>query len=348
MKMGYNFFKDLKLVEDSVIKKGFVSEVVFSDSEKDLARKVVAFVEAHPFTTSESTSYICKNWRLNSVEITKRWNLEFEKQKSNNTFRSQIVTISGYFRKMLLTSLETDNLYQIFTQRNEKDMRDLSLIIDAIWQRDTDYFEPTFDSLFSQEIVSFCKNVTVEDDDFTIGDCEFEIRVLKKLMNSATESVLNNTDVSKVAFIRKLLNEPLTCSTKKEVNLNKVKVLRMFKVLNEISFNELENTEVVRDSEKGLEVIEKVVEKVVVKEVEKEPPYSLLTYEKLFQMIEDYASTGVDSSRTYEDKRKLWFEVSNILTEEGFKKFLHRFNPADMQKLLSAFEKYGVAKQSKQ
>ena len=282
--MGYNFFKDLKLVEDSVIKKGFVSEVVFSDSEKDLARKVVAFVEAHPFTTSESTSYICKNWRLNSVEITKRWNLEFEKQKSNNTFRSQIVTISGYFRQMLLTSLETDNLYQIFTQRNEKDMRDLSLIIDAIWQRDTDYFEPTFDSLFSQEIVSFCKNISVEDGDFTIEDCEFEIRVLKKLMNSATESVLNNTDVSKVAFIRKLLNEPLTCSTKREVNLNKVKVLRMFKVLNEISFNELENTEVVRDSEKGLEVIEKVVEKVIVKEVEKEPPYSLLTYEKLFQI----------------------------------------------------------------
>lgn len=242
--MRSNFFRSLKNTEDFVIKKGVFtntdgSEVPYEESTKVVLKKLIAFVESGVISKSENTIWICKNWRLKPSQMVDEWESSGNGVKSYNTFRSQISSISDIFKKLF----EDDeyDIQFIFTSQNKERIKFVDTTIDALWGRYKNLSSSSFDSLFVKDVINYCE---YSENVFSIDECKLELYILRKLMKSNLYNLLDKADKEKLGYVRNVLNSPLTNSTNKSLNYEKVRMLQLLNKVDKVSLEELKNIEV--------------------------------------------------------------------------------------------------------
>lgn len=218
-----NFFKELADCEKMIFVEKSCSSCDGEVWEKlketrHLLARLIQFVESGELvSSSEASKFICKNFRLDSVEMTKAWNIKYQSDKSNNTFRSQISTLSRKFYKLF-----GHDIYTLFAIQDADGLQKIKVKLNALQSVDI-----SFDDLFFSELSSICRgDGEIASSNLHVEDCNAELEFMRKILKSRFISALGKYDVNKLAYIRYILNTPLVDSKGICINEQKIKMLK--------------------------------------------------------------------------------------------------------------------------
>lgn len=205
-----SFFAEMRLI-DKQINKG---DIEYTQLCKDTFIKLVGLMEAPYFLDSTVQAYITKNWRLNCAELTRKWNNESIKEKSSNTMRSQVSTLSRQlyqiFGETYYASFITDNRYELENIRSIISFIEISNI--------------SFDDLFIKGVTERCNPYSANE--YSIEDCIPELAFLSKFQRVAINEEADRLSEDKLAYLRKVINQPLVNSIKGEINAPKIQAVK--------------------------------------------------------------------------------------------------------------------------
>ncbi len=192
-----------------------------------LYNELVNYVESCPFTKSQTTKYICKNWRLKPRELTKSLNI-LGYDKANSTVRSQVSTASR-----LLYSIFGDISPQIFTDVNamsdhDQALRDnLNLCLCSL-----EFDDVSANGLFIKE-VNLLYDDTRYQETYELDDLKEELDLLKPLLRANIYRHLDNVNEDKWKYILSTINKPLSSVRSRSINTNKLEILRYLGLLDD-------------------------------------------------------------------------------------------------------------------
>lgn len=207
--MGRNFFKDMSILEQELQNNSY---------ERRVFQKLIDFVESGVFTKSATTLYLCSNWRLTSQEITRKWNMENCEEKSSDTWRSQISTTSRQLYKLF------PDMYEAFITGETAEIQRINDTIELLSDGDESY-----EDIFIKELAGLQTDYSGKE--YTLKECNKELEVLSRLTRKNIFDDIDNLDMDKLGYIKKVLKTPLASNRYREVNLNKVEILRQLSVL---------------------------------------------------------------------------------------------------------------------
>lgn len=204
--MTRNFFYMLSEVSREVVGKGELLETAFN--------RLVSFVESGVYTSSPSSKYIAKNWRLTSKELCAKWNDEEVSVKSENTFRSQVSTLS----RQLYTLFP--QVERAFIEEDRKAMQEIlstiALLVDG---------DEYFNDIFISELVDNYADYSGRE--YPLEDCMKEISLLAMLRKRYIFEMLDLVNRDKMGYLQRVLQTPIASNRYRNINLKKLKVLSM-------------------------------------------------------------------------------------------------------------------------
>ncbi len=328
-----NFFIGMRHVEDRFLERK--SENSFSSDSKSSFFSLVRFVEAAGFTNSKSFQFICRNWRLSSVELASLWKSQGYGTKSSNTFRAQVFNLSSILKTMFsVSSLEDVYL--------AKDMDKISFIDDVVnaVSMQSDGNEVTFDSLFLRDVVDYIGKVYVDESDYVPSECELELSVLKGLKSERVEELLDETDVTKLAYIKQILNKPVVCKGN-TVNVAKVELLRSLKLLKRVTLSQLKKENIPQENIQGniaddnISLATELVEDVFEHHISDD--YSVLAIDDLLTKLE--IRSGEQAVGELQSYSKVLRMVSLLLNPATCDKVISELKPEDAKVFLESLKK---------
>jgi hypothetical protein len=218
-----NFFKELADIEEVVlVKKYYVTpigeSITYTDSTQRLLLKLIRFVQDGRYVSSSTaTAFICMNFRMSSVQLAKAWNLENNAEKSANTFRSQISTLSRKYYKLF-----GGGVYNAFMNQINEELAVIDMKLAVMCGKDV-----MFCDIFLSEMEEYCKDYSeTVSYDFDIEDCKAELVLMGKLTRNNFETAFGRKDAKKLGYILRVLNTPVINPKTLRVNDEKVKILR--------------------------------------------------------------------------------------------------------------------------
>lgn len=204
--MGRNFFFILSETEKEIEGKGVVLITAFN--------RLVSFVESGVFTSSPSSKYIAKNWRLTSKELCHKWNNEEVSEKSENTFRSQVSTLSRQLYALF------PQVEKAFIDDDRNSIQEILGTIDLL--SDGDVF---YNDLFVTELVEDYSDYSGRE--YSLEDCMNEIHLLAMLRKRYLFEMLDLVNRDKMGYLHKMLQTPIASNRYRNINLKKLKVLSL-------------------------------------------------------------------------------------------------------------------------
>jgi hypothetical protein len=218
-----NFFKELADIEEVVlVKKYYVTPVgesiTYTDSTQRLLLKLIRFVQDGRYVSSSTaTAFICMNFRMSSVQLAKAWNLENNAEKSANTFRSQISTLSRKYYKLF-----GGCVYNAFMNQINEELAVIDMKLSVMCGKDV-----MFCDIFLSEMEKYCKDYSeTVSYDFNIEDCKAELVLMGKLTRNNFETAFGRKDAKKLGYILRVLNTPVINPKTLMVNEEKLNVLK--------------------------------------------------------------------------------------------------------------------------
>lgn len=218
--MGKNFFKDMSILEQEL--EDYHAKGVF--------QKLIEYVESGAFTKSSVTLYLCRNWRLTSQEITRKWNDEHCDVKSSDTWRSQVSTVSRQLYELF------PDMYEAFMEGKADSIQKISDTIDLLRDGDESY-----EDIFIKEVSGLQSNYSGKT--YSLEECGKELGILAKLTRKRIFERIDNIDMDKLGYLKKVLGMPLVSNRYRKVNLEKVEILRQLSVLDERDHSGVSNAD---------------------------------------------------------------------------------------------------------
>lgn len=329
-----NFFITMRNVESSLEK--ISNRDKYPDKIRKEFRKLVLFVESGCFVDTVSYKFICRNWRLTSVKLADEWVREGNKVKSPNTFRAQVFHLSNILKGIFLV----DSVEDVYLVQDSEAVERVSRNIDALTVY-ADYNDCTFDKLFLKEVSDYIGNVVVEEEDYSPSECNLELSMLKSLMSGSVDAVLDETDVTKLAYLRQIMNKPVVLHGNK-VNDAKIICLSALNLIKAVPLGKLsgsiysdENTQDSYSDIKSGSITESTDSFSDIGVCEK---YGLVTLDVLFSKLEQRAKE--DSLPTEQNYKKALKMVSLLLSKETCDKVINELSPDDVKEFLGMFNNH--------
>lgn len=183
------------------------SLVVYSEQSKEILQRLITYVQDCKFSDSEVTKFICKHWELSGKALSKKYEEETGRTKSENTFRSQRSYIGKYLNLLFGEDFLNDFI--------EDDASRINNILDCIDRADILYVDA-----FIKEIKDYKENII---HDYEISDLEDEIKALNIYSTAQVKKVLTGLDLKKMYYIKRVMNQPLLSD--KGINEKKLELL---------------------------------------------------------------------------------------------------------------------------
>lgn len=303
--MGRNFFKDMSLLEQELQNNSY---------ERRVFQKLVDFVESGVFTKSAITLYLCRNWRLTSQEITRKWNMENCEEKSSDTWRSQISTTSRQLYKLF------PDMYEAFITGETAEIQRINDTIELLCDGDESY-----EDIFIKELAGLQTDYSGKE--YTLKECNKELEVLSRLTRKNIFDDIDNLDMDKLGYIKKVLKTPLASNRYREVNLNKVEILRQLSVLDNSEYNGVSDNSVHASDKRPAED----------KKVNNYEKFGFSSMSELVGILQEKASENPKIVRgdDIDDKgRRKMNAVKTLFTAEGLRKFIASVPPEDVYTML--------------
>lgn len=230
-----NFFRQLrdtcKFVETAKVD-------VLSNEEKEIFYKLLVFVESGVFSNSDVTKFICKNWRLDTPQLTALWNELKGKTKSSDTMRKQVLIVGNYLSALFDVDLQT-----CFDGSNSERIKSINVKINALSDFCVNCSDKFSETIFPAEILSYQDSNSSSAD---ISSCEYELKVLKALTRSNIYNLLDSCDQSKLSYLLKCLSSPLVYKEKSareySINESKLDILQKLYCVEDVSLSDLVST----------------------------------------------------------------------------------------------------------
>lgn len=230
-----NFFRQLrdtcKFVETAKVD-------VLSNEEKEVFYKLLVFVESGVFSNSDVTKFICKNWRLETPQLTSLWNELKGKSKSSDTMRKQVLIVGNYLSALFDIDLQT-----CFNGINPERIKSISVKINALSDFCVNCSDKFSETIFPEEVLSYQGSNSSSAD---ISSCEYELKVLKALTRSNIYNLLDSCDQSKLSYLLECLSNPLIYKEKSareySINESKLDILQKLYCVEDISLSDLVST----------------------------------------------------------------------------------------------------------
>jgi hypothetical protein len=222
-----NFFRELASCEKIVLMEGHrdMSDgtIVYDNNTKRLLLHLIRFVESGELAgSSKAFLFICQNFRLDSVEMTKAWNSDDTVKKSANTFRSQISTLSRKYYQLF-----GKDFYSSFVIQDKDKLALININLTA-WESQSVSFGDLFFSGTEDACTGDGKFLSYN---FKTQDCMDELKVMRKILKKNVISALAHYDINKLEYIRYVLDSPLMDKKMLKINEEKVKMLKALGVL---------------------------------------------------------------------------------------------------------------------
>jgi hypothetical protein len=223
-----NFFRDLRDMENIIlVEKHYITpdgeNIVYSEDTKNLLHRLILFIQSGGcVTSSEPLRFICSKFRCSSHEMASFWNSNNNPEKSENTFRSQISTLSKKFYKIFGT-----NIYYSFVGQIESELSLIRMKINVLSNKDY-----CFEDFFYTEIATICQgDGKFVSFDYSLQECQSEISLLQKLMKYRFADVLAKQDAEKLKYIYQILSMPIINPNTLNFNEEKLKLLRALGIM---------------------------------------------------------------------------------------------------------------------
>ncbi|MBO5238036.1 MAG: hypothetical protein J6B50_04605 [Lachnospiraceae bacterium] len=301
--MGRNFFFMLSETEKEIEGKGVVLITAFN--------RLVSFVESGVWTSSPSSKYIAKNWRLTSKELCIKWNNEEVSEKSENTFRSQVSTLSRQLYALF------PQVEKAFIDDDKKAIQEILGTIDLL--SDGDEF---YNDLFVAELVEDYSDYSGRE--YSLEDCMNEIHLLAMLRKRYLFEMLDLVNRDKMGYLHKVLQTPVASMRYRTINSKKLKVLNMME--------EAGASTTLFDG--AAQNIEKVQEPA---KVDNNLKYRFSDMRELVDVLEKVATSenmGIDAEK---DAKKL-SAIKRLYCADDLKCFLGDVSAETMQEFLKGME----------
>lgn len=301
--MGRNFFYMLSETEKEVEDKGVVLVTAFN--------RLVSFVESGVFTSSPSSKYIAKNWRLTSKELYHKWNNEEVSEKSENTFRSQVSTLSRQLYSLF------PQVGQAFIDGDRKSCREILETICLLSDGDEFYRD-----IFVTELVEDFSDYSGRE--YRLEDCMEEIHLLAMMRKRYIFEMLDLVSKDKLGYLHKILQTPVVSNRYRNVNLKKLKVLSLMQDYGNCTtlFNAT------------TEQMTKVCEPEKVGNFTK---YGFSDMSELVGVLEEVATSENMGNDAEKDAKKL-SAIKRLYCADGLKRFLDGVSAKTMQDFLKGME----------
>ena len=230
-----NFFRQLrdtcKFVETN-------PSSVLSNEEREVFYKLLVFVESGVFSNSDVTKFICKNWRLETPQLTSLWNELKGKSKSSDTMRKQVLVVGNYLSALFDVDLQT-----CFDGSNPERIKSINVKINALSDFCVNCSDKFSETIFPEEVSSYQGS----DSSFVdISSCKYELEVLKALTRSNIYNLLDSCDQSKLSYLLQCLSSSLIYKEKSareySINENKLDILQKLYCVEDVSLSDLVST----------------------------------------------------------------------------------------------------------
>lgn len=346
--MARSIFFELVSVK-KFLDNGFSPETTLYQNKKDFVfatkvfEKLISCLEDCPFSKSQSTAFICKHWDKDVVGLAEAWELEFGSKKSVDTFRSQLSTISNQ-----LHSIFGSNLQDMFVSN---DKEGLQILLDSICVLENGDF--SISELVLPELLSYCEDYKHAEKTFSLDECENELRAMSTLSRRKVFDYLDTLDCEKLSFLAKSLNKPLLDARNRNIEVDKLRVLRALYNIDSESFyalepvgivdnkssNDLNYTTSVENKANSVDinsyVIEGKTDTVCVKNLHGS---DILIESSLFDVYESHAIGGVYKEDS-ETAQKLARMIRSLLDKNYVDEFLSKYSSDDIYTALEILKK---------
>ena len=315
--MRRNFFQVMRIVN-----KDYENGSLCSSSEK-LFSRLIESVESGGFSNSDITKFICQNWKLDYKELTSFWNGLNGTEKSKDTFRSQVSTISAH-----LFTIFGDVQPSVFGNPNELSSEDISIRERLVAILDSMITEDTFaKNIYILEVLNYFEDLDAKDS-FPLSECENELKVLKLLTKSNIYSLLDTCNSAKLKYILSIMIQPLTSNRYRTVNLEKLEIMRNLG-LAKTSYSLLKQKQTSDSASKNENTVNEVVDKPSHRFKMGITNEMAETLEK--RLAEPISHEDVIAETNLGDKRDIYIKtlVGTLyaMTPEGFERYIARQNP---------------------
>lgn len=301
--MGRNFFFMISETEKEIEGKGVVLVTAFN--------RLVSFVESGVYTSSPSSKYIAKNWRLTSKELCIKWNNEEISEKSENTFRSQVSTLSRQLYALF------PQVEQAFIDDDRNRIQEILGTIDLL--SDGDVF---YNDLFVTELVEDYSDYSGRE--YSLEDCMNEIHLLAMLRKRYLFEMLDLVNRDKLGYLHKVLQTPIASNKYRNINLKKLEVLNLMEKAGAST--------TLFDG--AAQQAEKVQEPAKVDNYSK---YGFSDMSELVGVLEEVATSENMGNDAEKDAKKL-SAIKRLYCADGLKSFLDGFSAKTMQEFLKGRE----------
>lgn len=308
-----SFFSKLRAVESGIIG----NEDYSTDIQNNL-QKLIHIIESGKLYKSEIGKFLCVNFRKSPEQLLKLWNSKHEYEKNPNTLRSQISNSSKQ-----LTSIFGSDFDKAFYEKKEKEICRISDLVKALWNGvdidfDDMYIGEVRDMLLSDKVSLY----------YRVDDCIEELNILKKLTKANINEILNCVDINKLIFLRSILIKPLIGSRAGDINYRKIEILKKLNEFKEADIPLLVSDGTVKDSG---------IDKIVLPPIHvpsKSEEYNVSSMDDLLEVFEEFSNRPPNND--YSNKTEEIGELLELFNVDGLKKYLSKFNSADIYAVLES------------
>lgn len=191
----------------------------YSQHVKDSLKALVEFVESGKLSKSRHVKFILKMFRYSPKEMQRRWNSNegLGTNKSLEAFRSQVSAISNQLYQIFGT-----DVFEAFSG-NKVCLNALDDVLDAL-----EFPDVLHDYLWigiEEEI----KDVVCSKS-YTIKELQSTLNAVKPYMRKNVIATMDSIDKDKLAYIIKVLRQPLTSNRTRRACVEKVELLKALNV----------------------------------------------------------------------------------------------------------------------
>ena len=174
-----------------------------------ILKRLTEFIVSGDFRKNEFDKFICKNFRLSSSEVVRRWNCKHpDKCRTENSVRGTKSIINSYLISLL--EIDVTKLNEIFVLNDEEALKDLGKKLYALSLGDFNPYKRFSFNIF--EAIGEGSDIK----EFSVADCEAELEFLKAIDYTSIYGQLQALDLEKVKFLLSVLQQPLIKKEKVE------------------------------------------------------------------------------------------------------------------------------------
>lgn len=369
--MARNYFKAVAEWEQTyLVRRSYFA----TELQKTVVLSLKNYLIKAKYSNSKMTAFFGKYYNKTYPQLVSLWEQEFGTTKSEDTLRGQLGALSRQLVDILgsidaidaalRNTSKDDNKVSDNERREAEDyLRELLTKINGLEQVD----DVTGNISFAVDIQKII-DLPESESKFEISDCTSEIKLLKALSSRGIEELLSEVSAEKIGYILKVLDQPLMqtetreytkdgkdrISYSKKVNMEKIKLLEEFEVVNPARLRAPKNSRVkedipvVEDMQKPAEDMPKPVEDI--KPVmpvsgvapRAELPFRFAEMSKLCEVIQKRLDDASPLSRDDEQRMRnisTLMRVFGLFTVEGLTEYLKKYIDGDITYAMKKFMK---------